>query len=87
MLKTPVSDEAFTSLVFWELQRARAANPESMHSLHEAHSVILEEVEEFWDQVKLKASKRDHANILEELVQIAAMARRAAEDLGYVEPR
>jgi hypothetical protein len=83
-LPTPVTNIDFQEGVRLELRRARMANPDGMHSLHEAHSIILEEVEEFWDQVKLKASKRDHANVFEELIQIAAMAQRAAEDLGYV---
>lgn len=29
------------------------------HSAHEAYGVLLEEVEEFWDIVKLKRSKRN----------------------------
>lgn len=74
----------FQFLVTEELHRARLAHPERQASLHEGYAVLLEEVEEFWTQVMLKASKRDPQNVLEELVQIAAMAQRTAEDLGYV---
>ena len=70
----------FEELVRKELKDARAEHG-PMNSLHEAHSVILEEVEEFWDEVKKKAKKRDLKNTLTELVQIAAMAQKTAEDV------
>tara|TARA_Y100000310_G_scaffold331814_1_gene406118 strand:- start:16 stop:255 length:240 start_codon:yes stop_codon:yes gene_type:complete len=53
----------------------------SFHSLHEAHSILLEEVEEFWDDVKMKASERDLNNTYNELIQIAAVALRTAEQI------
>ena len=56
-----------------------------IHSLHEGYAVILEEMDELKEQVWLKAEKRDHANILEELVQIAAMAARVAVDCELLE--
>lgn len=65
-----------------ELVRARAKH-KNMNSLHEAYAVILEEVEEFWDEVKLKASERTPEQISSELTQIAAMALRAKLDLGF----
>lgn len=73
----------FQELVTDELVSARAANG-NMSSLHEAYSVILEEVDELWDEVKKKRRLRNHDNIRSELVQIAAMAQRAAEDLYFV---
>lgn len=73
------SDE-FPALVRAELKKARSKNG-SQHSLHEGYAVLLEEVDEFWDIVKLKASKRDLKEALSELVQIAAMAQRTAEDV------
>ena len=53
--------------VFNECIRARAKHP-PFHSTHEAHSVILEEFEEWWDTVK--ADKPDN----EEILSVAAMA-------------
>lgn len=50
-------------------------------SSHEAHSVIEEEFDEFWDEVKKKESERDYDNMLYELVQIAACAQKYAEQL------
>lgn len=81
-LDTPL----FQRLAAAELARARRKHPGKQHSLHEGYAVLLEEVEEFWDEVKLRTSERDPANVLSELVQIAAMAQRTAEDLGYSAP-
>lgn len=52
-----------------------------MHSPHEGWAVILEEVDELWDEVKLKSSKRDKARMRKEAIQIAAMAARFVSDL------
>lgn len=69
----------FPNLVQMELSRAREKHPGSQNSLHEGYAVILEEVDEFWDVVK--SQKPDVVHALEELVQIAAMCQRTAEDL------
>lgn len=53
----------------------------AINSLHEGYGVILEELEEFWEQVKRKDSKRDYKEIYSELVQVAAMAQKCAEDV------
>ncbi len=52
------------------------------NSAHEAYGVILEELDEFWDEVKKKRSKRDTKNMRRELVQTAAMCMKAAISLG-----
>jgi hypothetical protein len=52
-----------------------------MKSAHEAYGVILEELDEFWDEVKKKKELRDKANMRKELIQVAAMAIRAIADL------
>lgn len=51
-----------------------------MHSLHEAHGVILEEFEEFWED----ARRDDLPAARKELVQLAAMAVRALHDVHTV---
>lgn len=77
----------FSELVQAELQRARAKfGP--IHSMHEGKAVIEEELEEFWECTR--SWKGDEPaqikmNALKELVQIAAMAQRTAEDLGFIE--
>ncbi|MGH9892343.1 MAG: hypothetical protein ACREA0_10240 [bacterium] len=68
----------FLKLVDHELLAARQKHPQ-IHDLHAAYSVILEEVDEFWGEVKKQVP--DRSNVLQELVQIAAMCCRAAEDL------
>ena len=73
----------FQKLVEAELARARAKHPNPIKSLHYYYAVILEEVDEFWDLVK--SQKPDKAKVLEELVQIAAMCQRAAEDCQIIE--
>ena len=67
-----------------ELRRARRKHA-PMHSLHEAYAVILEEMDEFWDEVRAwhggSGQDADAKKARKELVQIAAMAARAAGDL------
>lgn len=72
--------ETFLDLVEQEHHRAVAAH-NSMNSAHEAYAVILEELCEFWEEVLKKREERDKNHMLQELVQIAAMAMRAAYDL------
>lgn len=50
----------------------------------EAYAVILEEVGEFWDIVKLKSEQRSPVKLREELIQIAAMCCRAVVDLCLI---
>ena len=51
------------------------------NSAHEAYAVLMEEVEEFWEEVKKKRKLRDYRHIRAELIQVAAVAIRAAVDL------
>jgi hypothetical protein len=62
-----------------ELERACMKHP-PLHSLHEAYAVILEEVEEFKAEVWKQTRDRDSLAIHDELVQIAAMCARTAQD-------
>lgn len=63
-----------------EVFRAENLYP-ALHSLHEAYAVILEEVDELWDQARRKPHARIEQEIYMELVQIAAMAYRTARNL------
>jgi hypothetical protein len=78
MLK--ISTENLLATVHVELMLARTKHPGVIASRHEAYSVILEELDEFWEEVKKQ--RPDDGAMLKELVQVAAMAVRAAEDLG-----
>ena len=70
----------FLSAVARELGRARAQYP-PMHSAHEALAILQEEVHELQQEVYRKQSAHNHLRMHQELVQIAAMAARFAEDI------
>lgn len=69
----------FLYLVEEELVKAREKHQGPIHTPHEAYGVIMEEVCGFFDEVRLQQHMK--GAILKELVQIAAMCYRAAEDL------
>ena len=51
----------------------------SFNSTHEVYGVIQEEIDEFWDLVKLKSKTILHEKeMIAELIQISAIAKRAA---------
>ena len=70
--------------VLWEIgaevQTAEDQWP-PMNSAHEAYAVLLEEVDELWEHVKTKQSKRDIPAMRREALQVAAMAVRFARDV------
>ena len=71
-----------TRLVLDELQRATSKFG-SFKSSHEGYAVLLEEVDELWEQVKRNPAKhttRD-AEMRKEAVQVAAMAMRFLVDI------
>ncbi len=63
-----------------EVEAAQLVHP-PMASHHEGYAVILEELDEYWDEVKKRPSKRVSASLREELRQVAAMAIRTMHDL------
>jgi len=69
----------FQAWVESELARARESYGD-IRNYHEGYAVLLEEVDEFWDQVKKWPRNHSESAMRMELVQIAAMAQRIAED-------
>lgn len=65
--------------IYRELVSARKKH-KALNSVHEAYAVIMEEIEEFWDEVKKRGERRDKTAMAEELVQVAAMCIRTIED-------
>lgn len=65
-----------------ELERAKKFKP--FNSAHEGYAVLLEEVDELWDIVKMNQTKRDLDKMRKEAVQVAAMAVKFVEmiDVG-----
>ena len=59
-----------------EVQRSVELHGDFSGSLHEAYGIMLEEFDEFWDEVKMK--QHDPVKLYDELVQIAAMAAKTA---------
>jgi glutamyl-tRNA reductase len=79
-LKETAGVDVFAESVRAELIFARSKY-RPMASAHEGWAIIREEIDELWDEVKKKPSERDTIAMYEELVQIAAMAQRMAEDI------
>ncbi len=52
-----------------------------LNSAHEAYAVILEELDEFKEEVFLRREKRSPERMKKELIQTAAMCIRAINDL------
>lgn len=59
-----------------ELERARQKHG-PMRSAHEGYAVILEELDEAWDEIK----RNDIVRAREEMIQVAAMALRFLIDV------
>jgi hypothetical protein len=69
-----------TADIIDEVTRAQSNYPK-FNSAHEGYAVLLEEVDELWDLVKVKQARHDHKAMREEAVQIAAMAVRFILDI------
>lgn len=63
-----------------ELEKAHSKH-KPYNSYHEAYGIILEELDEFWDIVKMKESKRDKEKARKELIQVATTAIRTIINL------
>jgi hypothetical protein len=70
----------FTELVKAELTKARGKHG-PQNSAHEGYAILLEEVDELWDEVKKKQSTRDPKAMLAEIVQVASCCQKMAEDV------
>lgn len=65
--------------VYDEIKRAKEKHgPKEFNSIHEGYSVLLEEVDEMWEDIK----KDRKPESVEEAIQVAAMAVRYAAELG-----
>jgi NTP pyrophosphatase (non-canonical NTP hydrolase) len=64
-----------------EVERAMTLHSGSMRNAHEAYAVLLEEVDELWDEVKKNSKTRDPIKMREEAIQVAAMAVRMIVDV------
>jgi hypothetical protein len=76
---------AFLTVVLRELERAQELHPQPINSVAEGYAVILEELDEFWDEVRKKQALRSKEQLRTELVEVAAMCLRTAIDCGLME--
>ena len=87
--KTQAQEETFDDAiapvldaVLVELEKACRKHG-AIRNQHELYAVLLEELEEFWDEVKkVQVSAELSPEAIKELVQIAAMGLRGLMDLG-----
>ena len=70
----------FENLVKNELKKARSGHGRQS-SAHEGYAILLEEVDELWDEVKKKQNIRDPKAMLAEIVQVASCCQKMAEDV------
>lgn len=68
-----------TEDILAEIQRAKAKHPGDFKNFHEAYAVILEEVDELWDEIKKRHQRKE--KIKEEAIQSAAMLIRLITEL------
>lgn len=64
-----------------ELIRANKDFTDQFKNAHEGYAVILEEIDELWEEVKKKQKHYDLVAMKKEAIQIAAMAFRFAIEL------
>ena len=64
-----------------EVLRAKKLFPVNFHNQHEAYAVILEEVDELWDEIKKNQKNYDLLAQRKEATQAAAMLVRLMAEL------
>ena len=75
----------FQRNVAHELARARRIHPNKIVNVHEGYALLCEELnKEFFDEVCKKEKHHDPIAMYKELVQIAVVAQRIAEDVLQV---
>lgn len=72
---TPDLYEHACQKVLAEIRRAKLKHGADFHGAHEGYAIMLEEVDELWEEVKKQAGGRDLA-AHKEAMQVAAMAIR-----------
>jgi len=62
-------------------------NFKPFHSAHEGYAVLLEEVDELWEEVKVNQTKREAGKMGKEAIQVASMALRFLVDIAMDKER
>lgn len=66
-------------LILDEYRSAVARYPK-FHSPHEGYAILLEELDELWEEVRRSPSRYDPTAVRAEAIQVAAMALRFLTD-------
>ena len=80
----PVNAKDVMALIEESLEKAQAKHA-PMHGPHEGYAVILEELDELWEEIR--AQVHDKAKMKKEALHVAAMAARFVLDLCREEVR
>jgi len=75
VINSPKINKIYSN-IYTELKRAMTIHPEPMHNAHEGFAVLLEEVDELWNAVKMKESPERNTKINEEAEHVAVIAIR-----------
>jgi hypothetical protein len=70
----PIEEAAIKEVVNEYCRAVKKFGP--FNSAHEGYGVILEELDELWDEIKAKQELRSATNMREEASQVAAMGLR-----------
>jgi NTP pyrophosphatase (non-canonical NTP hydrolase) len=71
------------NLIQNEVSRAKSMFPGNFVNQHEGYAVLLEEVDELWDEIKKNQKNYDLLAQKKEAIQVAAMAVRICVELLY----
>jgi len=69
--------------VYREVMRAKSMFPTDFHNQHEGYAVILEELDELWQEVKKNQRDYDLYEQRKEAIQCAAMCIRFIAELTH----
>ena len=76
-----LSTEDILAQVGEEIDRTVSLGYGDFNSAHEGYAILLEEVDELWDHVKISQRKRDLGAMYKEAIQVAAMAVKFVRNL------
>lgn len=85
-IEAPKEIAGILRAVIAEYEQA-ASEHAAWHSAHEGYAVLLEEVDELWDEVRRKRTLRDPDQMRREATQIASCAIRFVKDVVGSHPR
>lgn len=74
-MATQTPNDVLLGLITQALAEARK-HGDTYASLHEGYGVLFEEVDELFDEIKLKAANRSAGRLIKESSQVAAVAMK-----------